>query len=154
MGFDTGSLAGMIHVGTRRDSNRPGRQFCLLNVPQGLLLVTAATTPLAVAIVALAVLGALSGIAVVVYLSLIQRNVPEALMGRVVSLVGLFSFALVPLSQAASGVVADRVGPLGLFVTAGTVMTIASLAGLATRSLRHATTDCSLPRPEALATSD
>jgi predicted MFS family arabinose efflux permease len=152
LGFGAGSLAGMIYVGTRPTPTRPGRHFCLLNLPQGLLLLAAATTPLPVAVGALGLLGALSGIAVVVYLSLIQRNVPDALMGRVMSLVGLFSFALVPLSQAVSGLVADRVGAFGLFAAAATVMTLASLAGLASRPLRHTASHYPTRRQEAVLT--
>jgi MFS transporter, DHA3 family, tetracycline resistance protein len=152
LGFGSGSLAGMIYVGTRPTPTRPGRHFCLLNLPQGLLLLAAATTPLPVAVAALALLGALSGIAVVGYLLLIQRNVPDALMGRVMSRVGLVSFGLVPLSQAVSGLIADRVGALGLFTAAATVMTLASLAGLASRPLRDTASHCPTRHPQALTT--
>ena len=148
-GYGAGALLGMILVGVLAVSRRPGRQFCLLSIPQGLLLLCITTSPLVVAAGALCLLGILGGYSVVVYLALIQSNVPRHLMGRVMSLVGLFSFGLVPLSQALTGVAATALGVTWLFIGAGGVMVGAAVAGMCITPLRTATIAPTRPTSEA-----
>lgn len=136
--FGGGALAGLTLAGGRGPARRRGRAFCLLQLAQAPLLAGLAWAPLPAAAACLAAVGLLNGFANVLYLALIQGRVAPALLGRVMSLVALAGFGLVPLSQLACGAVAQLIGPRPLFLGAGALLLAGALAGLLSPALRAA----------------
>lgn len=135
--FGGGSVAGMFLAGARPPRKRRGVVFCVLQLCQGPLVASLACAPLATAGVALAAVGLLNGVAIVVYLSLVQSRVASEMMGRVMSFVMFGALGLVPLSQLIAGIAAEREGLAVLFVAAGTLMIAAATAGLLSPPLRR-----------------
>lgn len=81
--------------------------------------------------VALFVFGATGGVGMVIWGTLLQRRVPPRLLGRVSSLDFFVSLALMPVSMALAGPVAEVV-PLGvIFLVAGTVCPVVAVVALA-----------------------
>ena len=66
----------------------------------------------------------------------LQRRIPEHLMGRVMSLIAIASAAIAPLSSGLAGAIAE-INPASLFMGAGGLMTLTSLALLAQRPARQ-----------------
>ena len=66
----------------------------------------------------------------------LQRRIPEHLMGRVMSLIAIASAAIAPLSSGLAGAIAE-INPASLFIGAGGLMTLTSLALLAQRPARQ-----------------
>ncbi len=136
-GFGAGSIAGMLLAGVYGFKVRRGLAFCLLMLCQGPLLIGLGSAPLPLAAALLALMGLLNGVATVLYMALIQAKVAQEIMGRVMSLVLLGSFGLVPLSQLGAGLVAQAEGPSVLFASAGTLVVAAALGGLLIPTLRR-----------------
>jgi MFS family permease len=88
------------------------------------------STWLAVAL--MVVLGLGNGYIAVIAISSLQRLTPEAMLGRVMSLLMLASVGLAPLSQAVAGAVI-RLGATALFVPAGAGMALTGVLA----ALRH-----------------
>ncbi|MCA4134154.1 MFS transporter [Arthrobacter sp. M4] len=81
--------------------------------------------------VALFVFGASGGVGMVIWGTLLQRRVPPRLLGRVSSLDFFVSLALMPLSMALAGPVA-QMAPLWLiFLVAGTVCPVVAVVAMA-----------------------
>ena len=74
-------------------------------------------TPLAVALFALAFVPV--GVTNVAAMTLVQRLVPETLLGRVTAVVGSASAAVMPLGALAGGAAADAVGPVAVMAVGG-----------------------------------
>lgn len=87
----------------------------------------------AVAVIALT--GAASGLINTFGISWLQRRTDPSMQGRVMSLVFLASIGLVPLGNAIAGVVAQANATL-LFVIAGSMMVVAALGALTSRTVR------------------
>lgn len=136
-GFGAGSIAGMLFAGVYGFEVRRGLAFCLLMLCQGPLLIGLGSAPMPVAAALLALMGLLNGVATVLYIALIQGKVAQEIMGRVMSLVLLSSFGLVPLSQLVAGLVAEAAGPSALFASSGVLVVVAALGGLLLRPLRR-----------------
>ena len=66
----------------------------------------------------------------------IQRAVPNALQGRVNSVLSLVNMGLQPLAIGLGGLVLAAVGPTGMLLMMGIGMALASLGGLASKSFR------------------
>jgi MFS family permease len=96
-----GALAGGIFAGARREPGRPGvYMFVLMAVTDLSYVIVAASSNLAVSAAASMIGGASIAMAVVVWASLMQRNVPADMIGRTSSFDWLLSVGAAPLSLA------------------------------------------------------
>ena len=83
-------------------------------------------TELWVLLVAAIVVGVTEGVGTVIWGTLLQRRVPDALRGRVSSLDFFLSLALLPASMAFAGPAAEAFGITAVFVVAGVVSAAAA----------------------------
>ena len=127
-----GALAGALIGGSIERLPRFGTTLlgiaCVLGI--GMALIGLAPS-LAIAVAIIGVMGVLVGITNVQYLSWLQRRVPEALRGRVLSLSMLASVGLVPVSLAAAGALVDLGAATLMYAVAGGIVLAAALAGIA-----------------------
>lgn len=90
---------------------------------------------LIVACVLMALMGFSVGFTNVILITWIQKRIAKDMMGRVMSLLGLASVGLMPLSNAVAGALAD-VNLTVLFVAAGLLMILTSALAASSRDLR------------------
>jgi MFS transporter len=88
------------------------------------------------AAVALFVLGAFNGLGNVVFLTVAQRQIPPALLGRMMGVMMLCAFGTFPISVAVAGVLVRHIGPVPFFPIAGAIIAAAMLGGLTQRDFR------------------
>ena len=93
------------------------------------------------------VIGIILGYTNISYITWIQRRVPQALMGRVMSLMMFGSMALVPVSMFVAGALV-KVSLDGLLIVAGVGMSVLALSGLLSASVRHMGLEPALAEPE------
>ena len=67
----------------------------------------------------------------------LQRLIPRQLLGRVTSLDWFGGILLGPIAPLFAAFLAQRSGPLSIFIICGAIATILSLAGLGFRSIRE-----------------
>ncbi len=97
---------------------------------------------------ALAVFGGLIGFGLVVVITAIQRWAPPEILGRLMGLVLLASFATFPLSVAVAGIVVHDFGAAPFFPSAAVILAAAVLAGLTQRTWRRFGTTIATSDPE------
>ncbi len=101
-----GMAIGASAVNTIRYERAPGGYLALFVVLIGLsLLILPFTHSPYVAVLAVGVFGLLLGMVTTIYLVVIQRSVPNELLGRVFAADEVGSFALVPLGQSVGGAI-------------------------------------------------
>jgi MFS family permease len=88
------------------------------------------------AAVALFVAGGLNGLGNVCFITLVQKRVAPALLGRLMGMLVLCAVGSFPLSVAVAGVVVRHIGPAPFFPVAGGLVAIAILGGLTQREFR------------------
>ena len=88
------------------------------------------------AAVLLFVTGACNGLGNVIFLSVLQKWVPPALLGRVMGTLMFCAFGTFPLSVAVAGVLVRHLGPSLFFPVAGGMVAVAILGGLTQREFR------------------
>ena len=81
--------------------------------------------------------GATNGLGNVMFLTVMQKWAPPALLGRVMSVLMLCAFGSFPLSVAVSGLLVRHIGPSLFFPVAGGLVAVAILAGLTQREFRQ-----------------
>ena len=79
---------------------------------------------------AMCVFGLVAGFGNVIFVTLIQRWAPPAMIGRVMGVVMLGSLGSFPVATAIAGTLARHLGPSPVFVISGTLLALAILAGL------------------------
>jgi MFS family permease len=79
---------------------------------------------------AMCVFGLVAGFGNVIFVTLIQRWAPPAMIGRVMGVVMLGSLGSFPVATAIAGMLARHLGPSPVFVISGTLLALAILAGL------------------------
>ena len=79
---------------------------------------------------AMCVFGLVAGFGNVIFVTLIQRWAPPAMLGRVMGVVMLGSLGSFPIATAIAGMLARHLGPSPVFVISGTLLALAILAGL------------------------
>jgi predicted MFS family arabinose efflux permease len=88
------------------------------------------------AAIAFFVAGVTNGMGNVVAITMIQRAIPPALTGRIMSAVILCSFGSFPLSVAAGGLLVRHFGPVPFFPIGSGILVAALLYGLSQREFR------------------
>jgi hypothetical protein len=88
------------------------------------------------AAVLLLVTGVCNGLGNVIFLTVLQRWVPPALLGRVMGVLMFCAFGTFPLSVAVTGVLVHHLGPALFFPVAGGLIAVAILSGLTQRDFR------------------
>jgi MFS family permease len=88
------------------------------------------------AAVLLLVTGVGNGLGNVIFLSVLQKWVPPALLGRVMGTLMFCAFGTFPLSVAVTGVLVHHLGPALFFPVAGGLVAVAILGGLTQREFR------------------
>jgi len=86
---------------------------------------------------ALFVVGVANGLGNVVFLTVVQKQVSPALLGRVMGAIMLGAFGSFPLSVAITGLLVHRLGPALFFPIAGGLVAAAILGGLTQREFRN-----------------
>jgi predicted MFS family arabinose efflux permease len=90
----------------------------------------------AAAAIALLVFGLFNGLGNVIFLTMAQKQIPPAILGRVMGVMMLCAFGTFPLSVAITGVLVRHLGPAPFFPIAGAVVVAAILGGLTQRDFR------------------
>jgi MFS family permease len=88
------------------------------------------------AAIALLVFGLFNGLGNVIFLTMAQKQIPPAILGRVMGVMMLCAFGTFPLSVAVTGVLVRHLGPAPFFPIAGAVVVAAMLGGLTQRDFR------------------
>ena len=144
MAIGTGALLGPILFGSLVQDYRHARFLFLPYVIRGVGdILLALLTPLSAALAILAIYGLNTSTGMVVYNSLMQSEVPEALRGRVYTLMDVVWNAMQLVSLVLGGVLADRLGVRVTYYLGGALLLAAGLLGL--RLLRGYTFKA--PRP-------
>jgi MFS family permease len=95
---------------------------------------------------AMCVFGLVAGFGNVIFVTLIQRWAPPAMLGRVMGVVMLGSLGSFPIATAIAGMLARHLGPSPVFVISGTLLALAILAGLTQDKFRAFGAPASSPR--------
>jgi hypothetical protein len=85
---------------------------------------------------ALLVMGATNGMGNVIALTMVQRSIPPAVIGRVMGVLMLCAFGSFPLSVAVTGLLVHHFGTTPFFPVAGGLLVAAILFGLSQREFR------------------
>ncbi len=134
-GYGGGNLLGYVLSGNLK-MRRMGPLVTVLIVAFGIgaaLIGLSYSTLLSFAILLL--LGIGNGAIGLLFITWLQRNTPDHLLGRMMSLVYLTNVGLMPISEAASGLL-STLSVTGLFVGAGALMVLAGLWGGSRPELR------------------
>ena len=135
--FGCGSVIGILLPAIRSPRHHRGRFFCLVQLLEAPLLAGVAFVPLPLAMLCLVGVGLLNGFLIVLFLSLLQTNIAKEMLGRMMSFWMLASMGFVPLSQYASGLIANFAGIQALFTTAGILTLLGAVLGLLVPSMHH-----------------
>jgi predicted MFS family arabinose efflux permease len=135
--FGCGSIIGILLPAVRSPRHHRGRFFCLVQLLEAPLLAGIGFVPVPLAMLCLVGVGLLNGFLVVLLLSLLQANIAKEMLGRMMSFWMLAGMGFVPLSQYASGLVANFAGIQILFTAAGVLTMLGAILGLMVPSLRH-----------------
>ena len=130
--FGAGALIGAIGAGSIARPPRLGALFMAVALALGIGLALIGLAPsLPVALGIIGVMGLLIGFINVHAIAWLQARTPEAIRGRVMSLVTLASVGLAPVSLAVAGALIDLGAVTLLFVAAGAIVIAAAIAGIA-----------------------
>ena len=88
------------------------------------------------AAIALLFLGVCSGLGNVLFLTMAQRSIPRAILGRVMSVIMLCTLGTFPLSVAITGLLVHHLGTTIFFPIAGVFLVVAVLGGNSQRAFR------------------
>lgn len=129
--FAVGGLAGMATVSrVRRVLGTSGVVVLVLAVQAVAMLATGLAPSVPVMVAGSVLAGATSGMWNVATISLRQRIVPDALLGRVTSAYRLVAFAAMPVGAALGGLLARAYGLASPFTVAGVLLAGCTVAAL------------------------
>jgi MFS family permease len=138
--FSAGTLVGVAIGGLVKRPRRRGLQFIIVSLLTGLELIGIGLVLKAYGLAAIAALLALMGAGVglinVQFGAWMQVRVERALLGRVMSVLMFAAVGLIPFSQVFSGLLA-KWSLRGLFIAAGAVLVVSSLAGISGKAARE-----------------
>ena len=135
--FGCGSIIGILLPAIWSPRHHRGRFFCLVQLLEAPLLAGVTFVPLPLGMLCLIGVGLLNGYLVVLFLSLLQNNIAKEMLGRMMSFWMLASMGFVPLSDYASGLIANFAGIQVLFTAAGILTMLGAVLGLMVPSLLH-----------------
>jgi len=117
--FGIGRIVGGVILPQLRIA-RPGVAMYVFEAIAGAAtLAIGLVVSLPVTLVAMALMGGALGCSDTLFAAAIQRNVPQALLGRVTSMNFLVASLFVPLSPLFAGALVDAAGPAASFIVAG-----------------------------------
>jgi MFS family permease len=129
--YGAGALGGAVLAGSLRHVPRLGLLTLLTASAMGIGLAFLGNVPtVLLAVIAMAAIGLGAGFINVRIVAWLQARTPEAMRGRVMSLVLLGAVGLSPISLAVSGVIIDFGAVSLMFAVAGAIVVAAALAGL------------------------
>jgi len=79
--------------------------------------------------------------------AILQATVPRDMQGRIFTLLGSISTAMIPLGLALAGPVADAIGVRAIFFISGTALLILTIAGVFSRDLRNIENQKTVEKP-------
>jgi MFS family permease len=136
-GMGAGAVLGTLAAALAGRAGRPALVACGCYLVEALAI---ALVPflggLPGALAATFVNGAGNGLGNVVFITLIQRWAPPALLGRVMSLVMLAALGSFPVSVAVTGVLVHHLGAAPFFPVAGVLVAVAVLGAMSQREFR------------------
>jgi MFS family permease len=137
-GFGAGAVLGSLCGGAFVRLRRRGLIALFLGIAQGAAVICVPLgSMLAVATAAMFTAAALQAVLNVFYLTILQRDVPQGLLGRVMSLMLICAYAAYPLSTAVSGTVVRSVGAAPVIVVGGLCICLAFSIGFFSRIYRN-----------------
>ena len=129
--FGAGALGGAVVAGSIRHVPRLGLVTLLTASAMGIGLAFLGNVPTVIlAVVAMAAIGLGAGFINTRIMAWLQARTPEAMRGRLMSLVLLGAIGLSPVSLAVSGVIIDFGAVSLMFAVAGAIVVAAALVGL------------------------
>jgi MFS family permease len=135
--FSAGCLAGGLVIAVLSSLRRPGVAAMVSGLGMGVSVIALPYAGLAGALIALFLAGATSTITNVLVFTLLQRNTPSHLLGKVMSAVTFCGLGLFPVSVAIVGVFVSHYGVVDVFVVTGVLLILAFLTGLTRPALRQ-----------------
>jgi MFS family permease len=125
---------GIAHLVTRR----PGRVLYMFEVLAGMSVLAIGLVPvLPVVVVSMAVAGAALASSTVIWEALLQRQVPERMLGRVSSINLLGNSFINPVGPIAAAALIGAVGPPATFAITGAYALALASIGLIASPIRH-----------------
>jgi MFS family permease len=135
--FGAASLAGTLTAARAGGLSKPAVVSASVFLVAALAVASVpAASGLPGAAAAMFVFGLVAGFGNVIFVTLIQRWAPPAMLGRVMGVVMLGSLGSFPLATAIAGMLAHRLGPSPVFVLSGMLLAVAIIAGLSQRRFR------------------
>ena len=135
--FGAASMAGTLTAARAGGLSKPAVVSASVFLVAALAVASVpAASGLPGAAAAMFVFGLVAGFGNVIFVTLIQRWAPPAMLGRVMGVVMLGSLGSFPLATAIAGMLAHRLGPSPVFVLSGTLLALAIIAGLSQRRFR------------------
>jgi MFS family permease len=135
--FGAASLAGTLTAARAGGLSKPAVVSASVFLIAALAVASVpAASGLPGAAAAMFVFGLVAGFGNVIFVTLIQRWAPPAMLGRVMGVVMLGSLGSFPLATAIAGMLAHRLGPSPVFVLSGMLLAAAIIVGLSQRRFR------------------
>lgn len=136
--FAVGSVIATIVIGRFGTMRRRGVIAYIALIVSGVMtLALGISGSLTSAFIYSLILGASIAIFTLIWVNLLQDLIPRELLGRVVSIDNLGSYAFLPLSYGITGWATDRFGVAMVFVIGGALTTALPVLGLTQRSVRQ-----------------
>jgi MFS family permease len=131
----------LIGIGlTRQIASLPrqGIVAAATDIAMGIAVVLTGLAPtLWVALPCLVIAGVFGSAGGVIFLSLAQTRCPPEARGRVMSLMAMSLFGLTPLAYGFGGLLGDALGPRGILVVGGAIVSLTGLMLLPRRAIRE-----------------
>lgn len=135
-GFGLGSIIGIMCSAAFPARNHRGLRYLWLHIAQVPLLAGTPFVPLPFAIIFLISIGTFNSYTSILYLTLIQTQVEQAMIGRVMGFVSLAGFGLTPLSQLTVGALINAMSIQYVFVGFSIIFAGATFIGFLIPSIR------------------
>jgi predicted MFS family arabinose efflux permease len=143
-----GAVLGTLAAASGRSFRRPAVMACRIYLIGGVAIgLVPFLGGIAGAAAAILVFGACNGFGNALFLTLLQRWAPAALLGRVMSVVMLAALGIFPVSVAVAGIVVRRLGPVPFFPVAAAALIATILGALTQREFRSFSTSTSPAAP-------